>query len=640
MQVFASDLMGIGSIPASKPACLAWLERQGLVGAKVGNAFAFQLSDLPEQERRAYLERNSSSNEMPMGDYDDAAHMRLLEAPATMRAEADRKAEIARLLLTLDGVVWAERVDLVQKKFGSKGTSKPRLKAILKAVENVDPINFAPALLAKHKGRIKSAETSEQAWSFFMTIIRNASPDFPIIAAWRDVRDVAKAKGWHWPPYVTINRRWNALPKAEQMLARYGRSETVKALAQPALRDKTSIGALEWVSLDGRTQDFWTDMGDGNPIRITMLALIDVASNLVLGYELAPSENAVDTVRLIRNVCEKHGIFDRLYTDNGSSFAGHLVAGGNVSRFRNKATMTKGVQPLGICYHLGIKIHFALPKNAQAKIAERTFATLSRVIDDRPEFKGAHAGHNPGASPTSNVTPIPFELVQSVIAREIDRHNTEAGRRSQGANGRSYQATFEASLVSRIERRPTARQLYLASLIYKPVSVNRVGQITVDKWVYGDPMTQADLLPYHGNGKKILLGRNPDDLSAPAIAFDADGRLICQGIAHVERGAYDSVDGIRTAARNKKAARDATAKAELANNHMNEKDFADALAALDTVVEAPMAPQPKKVVGGYFDSPLRETVPTIETTDSVPAEFYRNMDAKLAKAKANGGKLA
>lgn len=320
-----------------------------------------QIADLPEQERRAHLERNSTLGGIPMGNYDDAAHMRLLEAPATMRAEADRKADIARLLLTLDGVVWSERVDLVQKQFGSKGTSKPRLKAILKAVESVDPINFAPALLAKHKGRIKSAETSEQAWSFFMTTIRDASPDFPIKQAWRDVRDVAKVKGWHWPPYVTINRRWNALPKAEQMLARYGHSDTIKALAQPALRDKTSIGALEWVSLDGRTQDFWTDMGDGNPIRITMLALIDVASNLVLGYELARSENAVDTVRLIRNVCEKHGIFDRFYTDNGSSFAGHLVAGGNVSRFRNKTTMTKGVQPLGICYHLGIRIHFALP---------------------------------------------------------------------------------------------------------------------------------------------------------------------------------------------------------------------------------------------------------------------------------------
>ena len=180
--------------------------------------------------------------------------------------------------------------------------------------------------------------------------------------------------------------------------------------------------------------DFWTDLGDGKPVRITLLALINVASI----YVLAPSESAVDTVRLIRNVCEQHGIFDRLYTYNGSSFAGHLVAGGNVSRFRNKTTITKDVQPLGICYHLGINIHFFLPKNAQAKIAERTFATLSRVIDDRPEFKGAHAGHSAGATPTSEIVPVPFAKVQAVLAREVARHNAEGGRNSQGANGRSY----------------------------------------------------------------------------------------------------------------------------------------------------------------------------------------------------------
>ena len=48
---------------------------------------------------------------------------------------------------------------------------------------------------------------------------------------------------------------------------------------------------------------------------------------------------------------------------------------------------------------MDIALTFALPKNAQAKLAERTFATLSRVIDDRPELKGAHAGQDPPATP-------------------------------------------------------------------------------------------------------------------------------------------------------------------------------------------------------------------------------------------------
>lgn len=115
----------------------------------------------------------------------------------------------------------------------------------------------------------------------------------------------------------------------------------------PIQRDKTTLESLQIVSLDGRTLDFWTDFGDGKPVRPVMLALVDTASNFVLGYEIAQSENAVATARLIRKVCQEHGIFDRLYTDNGSAFAGHLVAGGAKFKWRGKGRGQPGVKPLG-----------------------------------------------------------------------------------------------------------------------------------------------------------------------------------------------------------------------------------------------------------------------------------------------------
>ena len=529
---------------------------------------------------------------------------------------------------------WTDRLSVLEKKFGSNIPSKVTLKRYLKLVKNVDPVNFAPALLPDYRteGGPKAA-TDDKAWSLFMTIVRDSAPTFPLVQAWRDVRDIAKVQGLKWPSYSTVFRRWTALPMAQQFAARYGKTETIKRLTQPALRDKTTLRVLECVSLDGRTQDYWTDIGDGKVVRLTMMALIDVATNLVLGYELAPSENAVSTARVIRRVCAKFGIFDMLYTDNGSAFAGHLIAGGVDHKFRNAATNT-GLRPLGNCHHLGIDLKFAMLGNPQAKIAERVFATLSRCLDDRPEFQMAHAGHNPGASPSAEVIPVPLETVESVVAREIKRYNDEAGRRSQGANGRSYQAHFDAGFADRIPRRMTERQIYLAKLQYKPVAVNRDGRAMWNGWVYGDYSTQADLLPYNGGGQRILLDRDPDDFSAPAISFDENLELICEGIAPVKRGSYLSVDGIRDAARNSKWSRNATAEAARANNYLADAELRTALAALNISEQDEPSVLETKVVSARFGSPLREA--RAEKTDTVPADYYRKMDATLSAKRAQG----
>lgn len=628
-----SDLQGVGRIPSSKPAALAWLRKFSVSHRRDGQRLLFDISSLPQEERSAYSLREIEAAGLPTGEYDDAAHTRFVAATPAMQASALRKAEIARFLVK--GGARSCRLtralcEATREKFGADGTDKMTLRRILRAVDGVDPINFVPALAPGYARKGAGAvEISEEAWAFFMTTIRDAGPQFPLKQAWRDVRDVASKRGWQWATYQTVWRRWDALPEAQKLAARFGREEAVNRLTMPIRRDKTTLKSLEVVSLDGRTQDFWVDFGDGKPVRPVMLALVDTASNFVLGYEIAKSENAVATVRLIRKVCQEHGIFDRLYTDNGSAFAGHLVAGGAKFKWRGKGKDRPGVKPLGVCFHLGIDLTFAIPKNARAKIAERTFATLSRVIDDRPEFKGAHAGHAPGAAPGRDVAPVPFSVMEDIVRREIDRYNREAGRKGQGAAGRSYEQMFQAGLADRIFRKPTVTQLYYAGLIYTPASVDRWGRVQIDTWTYGGPETQQAMLAWHGKGQ-ILIGRDPDNFDAPAVSFDDRGHLICKDIMPVKAGIYDSANGARNAAKQRKSARAAVAQAEAANNYLDDAAFNAALAALDAP-EAATPPKPVKVVRGKFNGlqPKRQAqapAAPLGRKSYLTAEMLENLD--------------
>ncbi|WP_176445325.1 DNA-binding domain-containing protein [Maliponia aquimaris] len=265
MIVRVSNICGLAGVPSDKTAAFAWLDRQGIktTSRKVqgGQAEHVSISDLPEKVRRAYWRRELDRLHLDQGQFDDAAHAVFMEAPAKARARAERKALIAATLtgLRARGLKGKELFAVVRQKFGKDGTSDKDLMRVERRVKGVDPINYAPALLDNYKPTAKHAEFSEEAWRFFLTMIRDAAPDWPLKEAWRRVRDAGRVTGWSVPSYATFFRRWKELSEAQRMHARHGRDETAKRLSIPAQRDRRRSCRLSWFPWTGaRSISGWT----------------------------------------------------------------------------------------------------------------------------------------------------------------------------------------------------------------------------------------------------------------------------------------------------------------------------------------------------------------------------------------------
>lgn len=187
MWVPVQSVLGLAGIPSHRSSATRWFAARGILTDTLQQdgrrPEVVLLSNLPADVRRAYELREIEAAGLPAGDYDDAAHERFAEATTAMQVIALRKAEIARFLVKAGaGAAFglsASLVQAVRQQFGSDGTDRMTLRRILRAVEGVAPINFAPTLMPEFsRGGRPQDKVSAEAWSFFMTTIRDAGPQF------------------------------------------------------------------------------------------------------------------------------------------------------------------------------------------------------------------------------------------------------------------------------------------------------------------------------------------------------------------------------------------------------------------------------------------------------------------------------
>lgn len=505
-----------------------------------GMASAVEWKDLPEDTQVAYVQRANGIAANESADA-DLWHEFALKSKAV---QEDAKSAL-NALISFEEKVSDGRSNkgAIEEVCEETGFSPAYLYKIRAKVRDVPRANWLPVLAANYKGGGRKADMSEEAWTFFVSFLKESSARMPLTKAYRKTVEAAGVFGWEWPSYGTVRNRWEELPAGVKALIKSGEKALDKTIP-PMTRSVAHLQAMQIVNLDGRQTDFFVKWEDGTISRPITVTIQDVYSRYILGYRFAKTEDA-DTIKaVILDVIDRFGLFDDLRTDNGRAFASKKISGGAKTRFRGR---NKGDdEELGILTLIGAKIGFAKPRHGQSKPIERGFRDVAEQIDTLPEFKGAYCGHRPDAKPEDFTgTPVDIAVARAVYEREIRLHNEQTGRRTEIAKGKlSFAQVFEESYKLRPRRDLTQaqRSFFMFDMAYLKPHAD-TGALSKDGFTWWSEEHRETLLK-HRNGKVCVMF-DPNDRSKPVIVHDAKGNVIIDGLACLKKGKFDSTEDAR-----------------------------------------------------------------------------------------------
>lgn len=291
-------------------------------------------------------------------------------------------------------------------------------------MDGIPPADWLPALVPHHKGRI-AAEIHPELLRFFYTDY--GREDRPALqAVWERTCAAALENGWGDPPSARrLQRAFEALPKEVRTLWQKGERGLFDMLPA-AQRDRSAMKPNDMWNVDARTWDLMVELPDaaGNVrrVRMTVAMVQDVASNFLLGYEIAKTESTDLYQRLLCRAMQKFGIPKAILFDNTRAAANKRLTGGSENRFR----FAGGEELPGVLTRLGIKVIFATPYNGRSKPVERAFRELTERSEKHPAVAGAYTGRSPMHKPANYGTDAAFSTPSSRFLRRLEITTTPA----------------------------------------------------------------------------------------------------------------------------------------------------------------------------------------------------------------------
>ena len=413
-------------------------------------------------------------------------------------------------------------------------------------------------------------------WHWRKLYMRSEQPT--AVGCLRTVERVGTTRGWQLPPAKAFLRRLRSTTSAPEIIrSREGR---IAALATYPFQRRTveGLAPLDIINGDGYRHNVFVlpPGGEGERFRPVTWFWQDVRTRRMLGWRSGPTESS-DLVRLsFHDVATTIGVPGKVLQDNTRAASTKWFAGSSLRWRKDREDALSllkslGVQPMrtGVDREDNGKAH----GHGNAKPVERAFQDLGEEIDKHPRAAGAWTGPNPMEKP-ANYDPshaIPWETFEAIVADGVAQHNARPDRRTEAADGRSFDATWEAEIATTAVRRFTRDQealLLLAaeSTVVKPDGIfnlkagGAVGVPRNDYW--------AEAMANHA-GKRVVVRFDPQQLHGHVEVFDLKGRWLCRAECRLPVG-FNDVDAARQHARGRRQYIKALDQAHAAQGKMGD----------------------------------------------------------------------
>ncbi|MDE6520382.1 MAG: Mu transposase C-terminal domain-containing protein [Ruminococcus sp.] len=417
-----------------------------------------------------------------------------------------------------------------------------------------------------------------------------------------------------------------------------------------AERDYSDLEANDVWIFDNHTLDIRSIAPDGRIHRMSLTAIQDAKSGVIVGYNPCDNPCSQSTLfAMYRAVSGDFGLCRYAYLDNGSEFCATDVGGRG---HRKKSSWCKEDAPPTIFELLGIQSQFALPANPDAKNIERFFYTF------KEQFSKSTGGFCGGTvverhscmneKEKNHDLPTDAEVIE-LLDLYIKNYNAgEYGGKEAKYRGKRRIDVWNESVNSdHVKFRDVASEEDLTLLLARSTRYQQIKRDGVFVIMYGKKIWFRDDNTIFNIGKKVYVRFDPYNLDSVRVYEKETDKYLWTypraAYLDVPYLAAESEDGKdRVAEFQKNFAKTRNAIKEKTESYTNSPYAVDSLAAAinemkltvaNYEVKKPKHFEPVTAQEIDIEFPKRENIVDVDYSGLEELEELRAMNDRLERAR-------